>query len=94
MTLCSVCPQAQRHVSDLYEDLRDGHNLISLLEVLSGDTLVSLNACITLNESVHCLQPNSTTSTNPPPKIPFHRPEVKLIYSLNQLRPIKNYFYL
>lgn len=33
-------PQAQRHVSDMYEDLRDGHNLISLLEVLSGDTLV------------------------------------------------------
>uniref|UniRef100_A0A8C4UVM1 Plectin n=1 Tax=Falco tinnunculus TaxID=100819 RepID=A0A8C4UVM1_FALTI len=30
---------AQRHVNDLYEDLRDGHNLISLLEVLSGDTL-------------------------------------------------------
>lgn len=33
-------PQAQRHISDLYEDLRDGHNLISLLEVLSGDSLV------------------------------------------------------
>eukprot|EP00079_Xenopus_tropicalis_P031958 XP_017945729.1 PREDICTED: plectin [Xenopus tropicalis] len=32
-------PQAQRHVNDLYEDLRDGHNLISLLEVLSGETL-------------------------------------------------------
>ncbi|XP_075346493.1 plectin isoform X11 [Mycteria americana] len=31
--------EAQRHVNDLYEDLRDGHNLISLLEVLSGDTL-------------------------------------------------------
>ncbi|XP_024917402.1 plectin isoform X7 [Cynoglossus semilaevis] len=31
--------QAQRHVTDLYEDLRDGHNLISLLEVLSGETL-------------------------------------------------------
>uniref|UniRef100_A0A8C7XFW3 Plectin b n=2 Tax=Oryzias sinensis TaxID=183150 RepID=A0A8C7XFW3_9TELE len=31
--------KAQRHVTDLYEDLRDGHNLISLLEVLSGDTL-------------------------------------------------------
>ncbi|XP_072217505.1 plectin-like, partial [Excalfactoria chinensis] len=33
------CKKAQRHVQDLYEDLRDGHNLISLLEVLSGDTL-------------------------------------------------------
>ncbi|XP_014851957.1 PREDICTED: plectin-like isoform X15 [Poecilia mexicana] len=31
--------EAQRQVSDLYEDLRDGHNLISLLEVLSGETL-------------------------------------------------------
>uniref|UniRef100_A0A8V5GLM5 Uncharacterized protein n=1 Tax=Melopsittacus undulatus TaxID=13146 RepID=A0A8V5GLM5_MELUD len=31
--------KAQRHVNDLYEDLRDGHNLISLLEVLSGDKL-------------------------------------------------------
>lgn len=36
----SLSPQAQRHISDLYEDLRDGHNLISLLEVLSGDSLV------------------------------------------------------
>lgn len=35
-----LSPQAQRHISDLYEDLRDGHNLISLLEVLSGDSLV------------------------------------------------------
>lgn len=34
--------QSQRHVSDLYEDLRDGHNLISLLEVLSGESLVSI----------------------------------------------------
>ncbi|KAM3928197.1 plectin isoform 4-T4 [Leptodactylus fuscus] len=31
--------KAHRHVNDLYEDLRDGHNLISLLEVLSGETL-------------------------------------------------------
>ncbi|XP_028326124.1 plectin-like isoform X6 [Gouania willdenowi] len=31
--------ESQRHVSDLYEDLRDGHNLISLLEVLSGESL-------------------------------------------------------
>ncbi|KAE8288466.1 Plectin [Larimichthys crocea] len=31
--------KTQRHVTDLYEDLRDGHNLISLLEVLSGETL-------------------------------------------------------
>ncbi|XP_061772373.1 plectin isoform X26 [Nerophis ophidion] len=31
--------KSQRHISDLYEDLRDGHNLISLLEVLSGEKL-------------------------------------------------------
>jgi hypothetical protein len=28
-------------VGDLFVDLRDGHNLISLLEVLSGEHLVS-----------------------------------------------------
>lgn len=39
-----LSPQAQRHISDLYEDLRDGHNLISLLEVLSGDSLVRVPA--------------------------------------------------
>uniref|UniRef100_A0A8C3KF08 Dystonin n=1 Tax=Calidris pygmaea TaxID=425635 RepID=A0A8C3KF08_9CHAR len=33
--------KVRKHVKDLYEDLRDGHNLISLLEVLSGDTLVN-----------------------------------------------------
>ncbi|XP_038652429.1 plectin-like [Scyliorhinus canicula] len=32
--------KAHRSVDDLYEDLRDGHNLISLLEVLSGDSLL------------------------------------------------------
>ncbi|GAA6101620.1 dystonin isoform X19 [Tachysurus ichikawai] len=31
--------KVRKHVNDLYEDLRDGHNLISLLEVLSGDKL-------------------------------------------------------
>ncbi|XP_041420653.1 dystonin isoform X18 [Xenopus laevis] len=31
--------KVRKHVNDLYEDLRDGHNLISLVEVLSGDTL-------------------------------------------------------
>ncbi|XP_063810192.1 microtubule-actin cross-linking factor 1 isoform X17 [Pseudophryne corroboree] len=28
--------KVRKHINDLYEDLRDGHNLISLLEVLSG----------------------------------------------------------
>uniref|UniRef100_A0A671XC21 Microtubule actin crosslinking factor 1 n=1 Tax=Sparus aurata TaxID=8175 RepID=A0A671XC21_SPAAU len=32
--------KVRKHITDLYEDLRDGHNLISLLEVLSGVTLV------------------------------------------------------
>lgn len=39
--LLNLFVQVRKHVNDLYEDLRDGHNLISLLEVLSGDTLVS-----------------------------------------------------
>ena len=34
--------QAGRNVRDLFEDLRDGHNLLSLLEVLSGEILVSI----------------------------------------------------
>lgn len=31
--------KASRRVDDLFEDLRDGHNLLSLLEVLSGEHL-------------------------------------------------------
>uniref|UniRef100_A0A3P9KQG2 Calponin-homology (CH) domain-containing protein n=1 Tax=Oryzias latipes TaxID=8090 RepID=A0A3P9KQG2_ORYLA len=31
--------KVRKHIADLYEDLRDGHNLISLLEVLSGVAL-------------------------------------------------------
>ena len=49
--------QAGRRVVDLFEDLRDGHNLISLLEVLAQDTLVQsdlwlqgyLNIYLTIN---------------------------------------------
>uniref|UniRef100_A0A3Q3BBV9 Calponin-homology (CH) domain-containing protein n=1 Tax=Kryptolebias marmoratus TaxID=37003 RepID=A0A3Q3BBV9_KRYMA len=37
-----IALQVRKHINDLYEDLRDGHNLISLLEVLSGDKLVKL----------------------------------------------------
>ena len=37
----SLIFQAGRHARDLFEDLRDGHNLLSLLEVLSGEILVS-----------------------------------------------------
>ncbi|XP_076359126.1 plectin-like [Tachypleus tridentatus] len=38
---CPACcsPSANKHVEELFEDLRDGHNLISLLEVLSGELL-------------------------------------------------------
>lgn len=35
--------KVRKHINDLYEDLRDGHNLISLLEVLSGIKLVSFS---------------------------------------------------
>lgn len=49
-----VPTQADRRVVDLYEDLRDGHNLISLLEVLSGETLVSIAAIFTRSQS-HCV---------------------------------------
>lgn len=50
--------QVRKHVNDLYEDLRDGHNLISLLEVLSGETLVSIALFQLFSNhllSVHCL---------------------------------------
>lgn len=40
-----ACTQASRRVDDLFEDLRDGHNLLSLLEVLSGEHLVSIFYC-------------------------------------------------
>lgn len=40
-----VSLQANRQIRDLFEDLRDGHNLISLLEVLTGEQLVS-NTCV------------------------------------------------
>ncbi|XP_068237277.1 uncharacterized protein [Palaemon carinicauda] len=46
ITVCNNCndgtcssPVAGKQVRDLFEDLRDGHSLISLLEVLSGEHL-------------------------------------------------------
>ena len=36
------CLQAAKRVDDLFLDLQDGYNLIALLEVLSGEALVSL----------------------------------------------------
>jgi len=41
LTINYLVLQANRHVGDLFIDLQDGLNLISLLEVLSGDQLVS-----------------------------------------------------
>uniref|UniRef100_A0A673B6B6 Microtubule actin crosslinking factor 1 n=1 Tax=Sphaeramia orbicularis TaxID=375764 RepID=A0A673B6B6_9TELE len=35
--------KVRKHITDLYEDLRDGHNLISLLEVLSGSPFLTLH---------------------------------------------------
>lgn len=43
MLLHRFFSQASRRVDDLFEDLRDGHNLLSLLEVLSGEHLVRLS---------------------------------------------------
>lgn len=55
VTLAPLSPQAQRHISDLYEDLRDGHNLISLLEVLSGENLVCMHThiCTHTHTDIH-----------------------------------------
>lgn len=41
LLISSILFQANRHVNDLFEDLKDGLNLISLLEVLTGEHLVS-----------------------------------------------------
>lgn len=65
--------QSQRQVTDLYEDLRDGHNLISLLEVLSGETLVStadfwLVNGLTLTTDPDFWLANGLTSPDPNPK--------------------------
>ena len=47
--------QAGLRILDLFDDLRDGHNLISLLEVLAHDILVS--ACSTCVVSIiHALE--------------------------------------
>lgn len=70
--LTPLSPQAQRHVNDLYEDLRDGHNLISLLEVLSGDTLVGATLpCPALfptprHAPVPLRRPSSSSSSSSP----------------------------
>lgn len=47
--------QVRKHVNDLYEDLRDGHNLISLLEVLSGESLVSSVLPQIYSPCVYCM---------------------------------------
>lgn len=50
--------QVRKHINDLYEDLRDGHNLVSLLEVLSGVKLVSAVLCPRL-PVLQCLHSHS-----------------------------------
>ena len=49
----TLCFQAGRNVRDLFEDLRDGHNLLSLLEMLSGEILVS-RRCINIHLLINC----------------------------------------
>uniref|UniRef100_A0AAV2K7V9 Calponin-homology (CH) domain-containing protein n=1 Tax=Knipowitschia caucasica TaxID=637954 RepID=A0AAV2K7V9_KNICA len=44
--------KVRKHITDLYEDLRDGHNLISLLEVLSGVTLLQRSGPLSKRLSV------------------------------------------
>lgn len=43
LTKATFYLQCGKRVGDLFEDLRDGHNLVSLLEVLASEHLVSLN---------------------------------------------------
>lgn len=52
----------RKHINDLYEDLRDGHNLISLLEVLSGVKLVSPQGWV----AMLLLPPRAPPSVLPP----------------------------
>ncbi|RXN05459.1 microtubule-actin cross-linking factor 1-like protein [Labeo rohita] len=48
--------QVRKHITDLYEDLRDGHNLISLLEVLSGVTLACANEAVLFHTDLQFAQ--------------------------------------
>ncbi|XP_077965714.1 microtubule-actin cross-linking factor 1-like isoform X2 [Styela clava] len=44
--------KTRRQVDNLYEDLRDGHNLIALLEVLSGETLFSISVEVSYDMAI------------------------------------------
>uniref|UniRef100_A0AAR2IZB1 Microtubule actin crosslinking factor 1 n=1 Tax=Pygocentrus nattereri TaxID=42514 RepID=A0AAR2IZB1_PYGNA len=59
--------KVRKHITDLYEDLRDGHNLISLLEVLSGVTLVRIQTHTT-HTHIH-----SSSSPREKGRMRFHR---------------------
>uniref|UniRef100_A0A3Q1AGF7 Microtubule actin crosslinking factor 1 n=1 Tax=Amphiprion ocellaris TaxID=80972 RepID=A0A3Q1AGF7_AMPOC len=71
--------KVRKHITDLYEDLRDGHNLISLLEVLSGQRLFpSLIERVQLVvERMFCYTCNHNQATNTTPRekgrMRFHR---------------------
>ena len=41
-------------MTDLFEDIRDGVYLLSLLEVLSGETLV-MSHCTVISANEHCI---------------------------------------
>lgn len=75
--MCLVGPQVRKHINDLYEDLRDGHNLISLLEVLSGDSLVSYS----LNPQNVLTHPQQTYYES----LVFLNGNINLILNLNLL---------
>ncbi|XP_078423163.1 microtubule-actin cross-linking factor 1-like isoform X1 [Cetorhinus maximus] len=73
--------KVRKHINDLYEDLRDGHNLISLLEVLSGATLqkeqpvlknlrlVRLSSCV----SEHSQEEGNDEGPREKGRMRFHR---------------------
>ena len=52
-------------IGDLYTDLRDGRMLIRLLEVLSGEQLVSFHTCRTAAATNKQVQQPSVTATSP-----------------------------
>uniref|UniRef100_A0A8B9RZ96 Calponin-homology (CH) domain-containing protein n=1 Tax=Accipiter nisus TaxID=211598 RepID=A0A8B9RZ96_9AVES len=62
--------KVRKHINDLYEDLRDGHNLISLLEVLSGVKLVSPQGWVAM--LLVPPYPAPSPPLRPPPRSPPH----------------------
>uniref|UniRef100_A0A8C3RIB8 Dystonin n=1 Tax=Cyanoderma ruficeps TaxID=181631 RepID=A0A8C3RIB8_9PASS len=65
--------KVRKHVNDLYEDLRDGHNLISLLEVLSGDTLRDFLKTLRLVSSTEACANEQHEDPREKGRMRFHR---------------------